>query len=125
MSWNGDTETRVWRFFEVTDGVGSRALLGEVKRTEFETVLVVEGGRARGLGRVVAEAVDGWGRLLRVTGEVGVEREVVRAVVKGECDGEGMVGGEKVLGEGKGKGNGGSRWEEYGILKFWKGVKDL
>ncbi|KAK4450189.1 ASST-domain-containing protein [Podospora aff. communis PSN243] len=121
VSWNGDTETKVWRFYEVVDGVGSRAFLGEVERTSFETELFVKG---RKVERVAAEAVDGRGMVLRVTGEVRVEREVLPAVGngKGKCVGKEAVG-QKVLK--KGNGGGGSRWEEYGILKYFRVGKDL
>ncbi|KAL2020597.1 hypothetical protein VTK56DRAFT_8185 [Thermocarpiscus australiensis] len=75
VSWNGDTETAVWRFFEVTDGYGSRSFLGEVERTSFETKLVVPAGRK--VSRVVAEAVDKRGRVLRASRAVGIEPEVL------------------------------------------------
>ncbi|KAK5656723.1 hypothetical protein OQA88_4271 [Cercophora sp. LCS_1] len=117
-SWNGDTETSVWRFYEVTDRFGSRAFLGEVERTGFETKLVVKGR----VGRVEAEAVDEKGRVLRVSGEVGVVREVLQAGKgRGVRGGEWEAAKQKVL-DGEKKG---SRWEEYGILKFFRIVKDL
>lgn len=42
VSWNGDTETVVWRFYAVTDRYGSRSFLGEARRDGFETEFVVE-----------------------------------------------------------------------------------
>ncbi|CAI4216061.1 unnamed protein product [Parascedosporium putredinis] len=73
VSWNGDTETDVWRFYEVVDGVGSRRFLGEKKRTSFETSFSLPGKR---VGEVVAEAVDERGRVLRGTAVARVEPAV-------------------------------------------------
>ncbi|KAL4990910.1 ASST-domain-containing protein [Aspergillus falconensis] len=53
-SWNSDTEIKLWHFFHLVDGYGSRQLLGEVERKGFETSLFV---KDRGLGLVAAEAV--------------------------------------------------------------------
>lgn len=73
VSWNGDTETAVWRFFSVADEAGSRSFLGEAKRTSFETELVVKGGRVEG---VVADAVGADGKVLTTTGVATVELAV-------------------------------------------------
>jgi hypothetical protein len=54
VSWNGDTRTKTWRFYELT-GRGRRSLLGEAERKGFETVLEID--RAE-IGSVVAEALD-------------------------------------------------------------------
>ncbi|ORY13618.1 ASST-domain-containing protein [Clohesyomyces aquaticus] len=54
VSCNGDTETRVWRFYAVTGWVGARRFLGEVERKGFEMRLEVTG---KGVRNVVAEAV--------------------------------------------------------------------
>lgn len=128
VSWNGDTETALWRFFEVADGFGSRAFLGEVERTSFETKLVVP---RKKLGRVAAEAVDKRGRVLRVTGEVAVEPEVLPAKSsKKKKTGLGggaqqdVVDGQRVLGDDDGR-SATSRWEEYAVLKFFRIAKDL
>lgn len=92
VSWNGDTETKVWRFYALGTGrFAVKKFLGEKKRTGFETSLKVEGKR---VGRVVAEAVDAKGRVLRVTGAAVLEPEVLRA------------------GVGKGKKVGGKGWEQ-------------
>ncbi|KAK1752928.1 ASST-domain-containing protein [Echria macrotheca] len=109
VSWNGDTETAVWRFFEVTDAYGSRSFLGEAERTGFETALFVPG---RGeLTRVSAEAVDTHGRVLRVTSEVGVEPEVLPGRVKGVSAGfKKQVAGY---------------WEDCGLPKIPRVAKDL
>jgi len=78
VSWNGDTETQVWRFFElgVDEDVGSKRLLGEVPRTSFETSLFVPD---RVVKNVSAEAVGVDGRALRATGFALVEAEVLPA----------------------------------------------
>lgn len=122
VSWNGDTETAVWRFFEVVDGFGSRSFLGEVERKSFETKLVVPGKKK--VGRVAAEAVDKRGKVLRATREVAVEPEVLRAgsgKAKPGVSGQSAVEGQAVLG----KGSATSRWEEYAVLKFFRLAKDL
>jgi hypothetical protein len=82
VSWNGDTETKTWRFYEVKDrrtkgneqDVGIRTLLGEVKRLSFETELYLPG---RKLGAVSAEALDDQGRVLRSSGVVISEAEIL------------------------------------------------
>ncbi|RJE21449.1 Arylsulfotransferase ASST [Aspergillus sclerotialis] len=59
VSWNGDTETKVWKFYE--QGKDSkRTLLGQSKRTGFETSFRTQ----QAVGRVVAEAYDVSGKLL-------------------------------------------------------------
>lgn len=73
VSWNGDTETKIWRFYTVTDGYGSRRFLGEAKRTGFETSLKVKGQGGNGY---VAEAVDGSGNVLRTSGVASVKQEI-------------------------------------------------
>ncbi|KAL1627523.1 hypothetical protein SLS56_006347 [Neofusicoccum ribis] len=74
VSWNGDTETKVWRFFEEGRRDGTRSLLGESERKSFETSLEISG---RTVDKVIAEAVDGSGKVLRTTGPVALEREVL------------------------------------------------
>lgn len=115
VSWNGDTETAVWRFYEVVDGLGSRSFLGEVERKSFETKLVVPGKKK--VGRVAAEAVDKRGRVLRATREVGVEPEVLPA---GTGKAKSSPAGQSVL---EVQTSPTSRWEEYAILKFFR-LKD-
>lgn len=82
VSWNGDTETAAWRFFAVNGDEGSRSrrYLGEAKRTSFETGLVLGHG-VKG-ARIIADAVDGQGRLLVTTGEAAVVAEVRPATDK-------------------------------------------
>ena len=99
VSWNGDTETARWRFFELPTHQGSdgsldshRSLLGEVESTSFETSLFVP--RSRGpVHKISAEAVDSNGRVLRVTGATVVEPEVlpVRTTDKGIEPGRGIL----------------------------------
>jgi len=76
VSWNGDTETRRWRFFAVVDDYGSREFLGEAERTGFETSLRIP---RRTVDHVSAEAIGAGGRVLRVTGAARVEPDVLPA----------------------------------------------
>ncbi|KAF1997141.1 hypothetical protein P154DRAFT_497530 [Amniculicola lignicola CBS 123094] len=85
VSWNGDTETKTWRFYALTGKYGARSYLGEVERRSFETSLEVEGKRVL---HVVAEAVDAKGRVLRATGVARLEPEILPA---GKKDGEGVL----------------------------------
>ncbi|KAJ5511410.1 hypothetical protein N7453_003513 [Penicillium expansum] len=64
VSWNGDTETVVWRFYAVTDGFGSREFLGEATRDGFETSFSLPGHIYQ---RLSAEAVSARGRVLTTT----------------------------------------------------------
>jgi hypothetical protein len=123
VSWNGDTETATWRFFEVVDGLGSRSFLGEAQRKSFETRLDLPKGKK--VGRVAAEAVDKRGRVLRTTREVGVEPEILPAgsrKAKSSASGQSVVKTQKTLDLSSAAD---SRWEEYAILKFFRLSKDL
>ncbi|KAK3359570.1 ASST-domain-containing protein [Lasiosphaeria hispida] len=123
-SWNGDTETAVWRFFEVTDAYGSRSFLGEAERTGFETALFVPGRDE--LSKVAAEAVDARGKVLRVTGDVGVEPEILPAgKIRCQAEDARTPHGQKTVEEKILAKTSNSRWEEYGLLKFFRIVKDL
>lgn len=82
VSWNGDTETKTWRFYEVNDA-GRRSYLGESKRRSFETVLKVEG---LGVKTVQAEALDVEGRVLVDTSVV--KPEVFIEQFQGKSTGE-------------------------------------
>jgi hypothetical protein len=77
VSWNGDTETRVWRFWEVPEGKeGDRlawSLLGDKKREGFETELVLPGL----VTSVAVEAVDGKGKVLRRSAVATVDKFVL------------------------------------------------
>ncbi|OMP88710.1 hypothetical protein BK809_0005431 [Diplodia seriata] len=78
VSWNGDTETETWRFFEVGGVRGvKRGLLGEARREGFETVLRLPGRKVKG---VVADAVGRDGRVLRTTSLATPEPEILEAV---------------------------------------------
>ena len=76
VSWNGDTETKIWRFYAIADDYGSKEFLGEVERTSFETSLHIPKKR---VSRVSAEAVGAKGRVLRVTGSTRLEPDVLPA----------------------------------------------
>ena len=67
VSWNGDTRTQLWRFYEVAGD--RRSYLGETKRLSFETELKVK----RHVTAVFAEAIDANGAVLVST--VGVKEE--------------------------------------------------
>ncbi|KAH3662564.1 hypothetical protein OGAPHI_005816 [Ogataea philodendri] len=58
VSWNGDTETKLWKFYAVKNG--SKTYIGEAKRTGFETKYKV----AETHEAVYAEALDKSGRIL-------------------------------------------------------------
>lgn len=76
VSWNGDTETKRWRFFEYGEGSTSSSLLGEINRTSFETVMRAD---KRFLKEVFAEAVGERGVVLRSTRVASIEPEVYRS----------------------------------------------
>lgn len=76
VSWNGDTETKVWRFYAVTGKYGARSYLGEAKRKSFETSFKAPD---KSVLHVVAEAVDARGKVLTSTGVVQSEPEILPA----------------------------------------------
>jgi hypothetical protein len=59
VSWNGDTRTKTWRFFEVYRG--TRAVIGEVERESFETAIRID---RVGLKNVQAQAISANGDVL-------------------------------------------------------------
>ncbi|GME49449.1 hypothetical protein MMC22_008311 [Neofusicoccum parvum] len=61
VSWNGDTQTRVWQFYE-SDGHGWKTFVGEAKRTGFETAFAL--GRRVNAAKIVVEALDRKGNVL-------------------------------------------------------------
>lgn len=75
VSWNGDTQTEHWRFYAVSDN-GERILLGQAKRTGFETAFRVNGAKVQ---NVQAEALDVDGELLTTGNVVKVTKEVLPA----------------------------------------------
>jgi hypothetical protein len=74
VSWNGDTETKTWRFFwTAEDGEGAQVEgTKEVRRSGFETAchLPVQGFN---ISSVRVEAVDGFGHVLTVSEDVEVQ----------------------------------------------------
>jgi hypothetical protein len=107
VSWNGDTETKTWRFYEVNES-GRRSYLGESKRESFETVLKLD--RA-GVNTVQAEAVGYGGQVL-----------VDTSIVKPEVLVHEFKGKEKKIA--KQSVNGMVPWLFFEGQKFFKG-KDL
>lgn len=77
VSWNGDTRTKVWRFYEVKDG--RKSFIGESKRESFETELTIN---RVGVKTVQAEALDAEGVLLVDTSAV--KPELLIREFKGE-----------------------------------------
>ncbi|KAL1876362.1 hypothetical protein VTK73DRAFT_9541 [Phialemonium thermophilum] len=85
VSWNGDTVTQVWRFYG-TDGSRRdiRVLLGEVKRSSFETAFELSAEQVRLVGRdgqIFAEAVDNKGKVLAISPGVNVQ-DAIRSLPK-------------------------------------------
>ncbi|KAL4878930.1 ASST-domain-containing protein [Aspergillus karnatakaensis] len=74
VSWNGDTETKTWRFFNIVDEYGSREILGEVERKGFETSLSLKGHNVQ---VVAADAIGANGRVLTSTAAVKTKAEVL------------------------------------------------
>ncbi|KAE9379535.1 hypothetical protein N431DRAFT_397928 [Stipitochalara longipes BDJ] len=77
VSWNGDTETRVWKFFGVNEE-GDKALLGEEKSQDFETSFAVGDGGP--WSNYFVEAVGWKGEVLRKSRAVKAEKYVSRYV---------------------------------------------
>ncbi|KAJ4298030.1 hypothetical protein N0V90_005929 [Kalmusia sp. IMI 367209] len=73
VSWNGDTETRIWRFYALSREHGKRSFLGEASRKSFETSFKIP---RKEVLHVVAEAVDANGGVLRTTGVAKLQPEV-------------------------------------------------
>lgn len=78
-SWNGDTETKLWRFYaHGGDGYGEKTLLGEAYRTSFETQLQTPQTK---LSQVSAEAVDARGKVLSVTRPTTIEPKILPPIL--------------------------------------------
>lgn len=92
VSWNGDTETKTWRFFELDEKTDTWSSLGDAERTSFETSLEVPD---RKVERVSAEAVDRHGKVLRTTGVARLEREVIAASGASGAHDQGLVVNEE------------------------------
>ncbi|KAI2464731.1 ASST-domain-containing protein [Annulohypoxylon bovei var. microspora] len=110
VSWNGDTETKTWRFYSLTDDYGSKEFLGEATKTSFETSLQIQNVN---IGAISAEAIDSNGKLLRNTGIALVEQEIKPASKPTPIPFP-ETAPEKTLMKPS------SRWEEYGILKYFR-----
>jgi hypothetical protein len=100
VSWNGDTETKVWKFYGV-DGSGRKELLGEEERSGFETGFYVTGGY-RWDGFLV-EAVAENGKTL-VLSKVAKSQKYIYQYVPGRDD---FVFGDK-------------RQKALGAEEFWQ-----
>lgn len=92
VSWNGDTETKTWRFFELDEKTDTWSSLGDAERTSFETSLEVPD---RKVERVSAEAVDRHGKVLRTTGVARLEKEVIAASGASGAHDQGLVVNEE------------------------------
>jgi len=66
VSWNGDTQTKTWRFYAINKK-NEKTLIGETARSGFETSFNVKHGVS---GTVVAEAYSASGDLLATSLEV-------------------------------------------------------
>lgn len=82
VSWNGDTETKTWRFYEATEGSFEGRFLGEAKRTGFETHAHFADVNAQSRIRIYAAAVDGENNVLREAKAVFVQANVKVGSVK-------------------------------------------
>ncbi|KAG7123326.1 hypothetical protein HYQ45_013928 [Verticillium longisporum] len=74
VSWNGDTETTLWRFYveELRGDVARKRFLGDSKRHGFETHIKVKKPSSGEDYRIVAEAIDGNKHVLARSGSVAV-----------------------------------------------------
>lgn len=77
VSWNGDTRTNIWRFYEVQEG--RRSFISEAKRVSFETEVVID---RVGVKTIQAEALDAEGSMLVNTSAV--QPEIMIRQFKGE-----------------------------------------
>lgn len=72
VSWNGDTETKTWKFYDVS--LGERRKIGETRKAGFETKYSVKGLYAK----VIAEAYDAEGEALRESAFVESQAKIVQ-----------------------------------------------
>ncbi|OTB10073.1 hypothetical protein K445DRAFT_323380 [Daldinia sp. EC12] len=108
VSWNGDTETKTWRFYAAIDEFGSRKFLGEVERKSFETSLRIHDAS---ISAVSAEAIDANGKSLRQTGVAVVEQEIKPSETPLKASISTVTSQKPISNEY-------SRWKEHGILKY-------
>jgi hypothetical protein len=74
VSWNGDTEAKLWKFYlEDIPNKRRKTLLGKVKRTSFETSFTFPSHER---GSVFAEAIDVKGNILASTNIVSPQERV-------------------------------------------------
>jgi hypothetical protein len=74
VSWNGDTETKVWRFF--VEQNGKKQWIGESVRTGFETKLQISTRKFEKTARFFARALDSKGRPLSQTSPAFLRQKV-------------------------------------------------
>ncbi|KAH8820243.1 ASST-domain-containing protein [Xylogone sp. PMI_703] len=74
VSWNGDTETKLWRFYGI-NSQGNKLFLGEEKKTGFETQLQVTD---KSRNRFLVEAVGDDGRVLGASAVVNIQEDVYK-----------------------------------------------
>lgn len=87
VSWNGDTEVDVWRFnAHAAHGKGEKRLLGQVRRTSFETSLAFDSTQVEG-GHVSAEGLDIKGEVLVHSTLVLVSHDLPTGHETGQADG--------------------------------------
>lgn len=91
VSWNGDTETKSWKFYGIEKD-GSRTLLGEETRKGFETEFYVKSDGS--WKSFEAEAVGAEGEVLRNTAAVR-SQEYIHQYVPGRDNLVGNVGVQK------------------------------
>lgn len=74
VSWNGDTETKKWKFYSIEDN-GSRRYIGETLKTGFESLKIFD----TVFGRVLVEAYDSDDTLLSTSDPVYTEAQILEA----------------------------------------------
>ena len=90
VSWNGDTETAVWRFVWFEEGVtGLGKKTKDIRRRGFETTLRLSGPPAA-IGVIRVEAINSDGRVLMVSEDV----QAVPAYWRNAASGEVMPSNE-------------------------------
>lgn len=94
VSWNGDTEVALWRFY-AQDGDSADATsvrkIGEAQRVSFETGVTISAQSLQDLGvraRVFAAGFDKEGTVLTRTREVAIQEDVHVSVGSGDQDDE-------------------------------------
>ena len=84
VSWNGDTETAVWRFLWFEEAVsGLITKMKDIKRLGFETTLRLS-GPPEAIGAIHVEAISSDGRVLSVSEDVRAVPAYWRSTALGE-----------------------------------------